>query len=193
VSSQSSGIGKTHAGEIIEKLLEKAMTDGRLMRAPVTKIETSEIVREKYDALHGTNTLGNVEEKNLLRDSLGELARQMTIDTPTWQTDSTFATQGHTITKGIRDPEGTQQMEDGGAFLVRIFASHVVIKNQLGEAAYEKYRTDPREHQLDSWKKWDYLVQNHWHTNQSAERKRITSQSFEFRLEFIVRHMLEDF
>ena len=169
------------------------MTDGQLMRAPVTKIETSEIVRAKFDALHGTNTLGNMEEKNFLRDSLGDLASQMTIDTPTWQTKSTFATLGHTITKGIRDPEGTQQMEDGGAYLVRIYASHSVIKNQLGLEAYEKYKTDPREHQLDDWGKWDYLAQNHWHTNQSAERKRITSQGFEYRLEFIVRHMLEQF
>jgi hypothetical protein len=189
----SSGIGKSYLGGIFERFLQESIKCGDVIDAPIRVIETSAIVRRRYDELHGTNTLGSEEEKFAHRVELGALARRLTDEEPDWQTREGLISEAHTIVLGIRDVEGMNQMLWGGAFLLRITASHVVKRNQLGEEAYRRHLTDPREHELDQYKHWHATIRTRWHPNQSESRKRDASREFTQRADSVYDEIIAHF
>lgn len=193
ISAECSKTGKSHLGEIFTGFLQESIGCGDVADAPIRVIETSEIVRRRYDELHGTTTLGSEQEKFANRVALGKLARHLTETEPDWQTREGLINEAHTIVLGIRDVEGMNQMLWAGAFLVRITAGHVVRRNQLGEEAYQRHLTDPREHELDGYRDWHARICNRWHPNQSSDRQELVAGEFRQRADHIYDEIIAHF
>jgi phosphomevalonate kinase len=126
-------------------------------------------VKEEYDTLNGTNTLGSEDEKLKHRPRIQDLGdKRRAEDILYWIKKTINHVPPYMITD-VRWPKEADAVRDAGGYLIRVEASEKTLRARMG-AYYDEHMHHKNEKLLDDYADWDFVIHNNGNVRELEEK-----------------------
>jgi dephospho-CoA kinase len=138
--------------DTVANILEKEFPD-------FYRTNFSKVITEEYDALHGTNTRNDEEEKVRNRGGISAMTHARRLVDPEYYVKLTLVHPGPMLVAGVRHEAEAEAIRRLHGVLIRVEVSEETLRQRMGEH-YEAHARHAVETHLDHYKHWDYVISN---------------------------------
>lgn len=145
--------GKPRSGkDTVATMLEQAFPG-------IHRTNFSHAIADEYDAMHGTNTRHDEEEKVKHRHGFGSLANKRREEDPHYWVHRTLDKPKPLIVAGVRGVGEAEAIRQQGGILIKVEISPEKLQERMGHH-YHDPAHHVAEHHLDGFTDWDYVIEN---------------------------------
>lgn len=119
----------------------------------------SSAISEKYDKIHGTNTLNDEEEKVEHRHGLAELANRESEKDSEYLNRKVLAHPTPLLVTGVRRLPEAEGIRRKGGVLIFVTSSQEIVAARMGKHFHNPSH-HVAEHHLDDFTDWDFVIEN---------------------------------